>query len=108
MLQNTLQKVVVPPSVQPNDVAALIQSMNSVNVDIVFHQSELPPLETQNQNDYLMIMVVINKCGIKHTLVDNGSMLNVCSINLLDKVGVDNTKIQLDSLSTYGFDNVGK
>lgn len=49
MLQNYLQKFVVPPSVQPIDVAALIENMNKPNLDIFFHQSELPPLETQKK-----------------------------------------------------------
>lgn len=53
-------------------------------------------------------MVVINKCGIKITLIDNGSTLNFCSVNLLDMIGVDKAKIELDFLSIHGFDNVGK
>lgn len=65
MLQNSLQKVIIPPSVQPNNVASLIQCMNSVNIDIVFHQNELPPMEIQKQNEAFMVMTVIKKCGIK-------------------------------------------
>jgi hypothetical protein len=55
-----------------------------------------------------MIIAKYDCWGIKITLVDNGSTLNMCSVSLLGILGVDKSRIQLNSLSIRGFDNVGK
>jgi hypothetical protein len=44
MLKTTLQQMMVTPDAIRNDVVALIQGMNVVNVDIIFYKHELPPL----------------------------------------------------------------
>jgi hypothetical protein len=46
--------------------------MQVKRLDIIFPQHELPFPEVQNQYEALMIMVVINKSGIRCTLIDNG------------------------------------
>jgi hypothetical protein len=83
MLKTVLQQVVVPPSANLNDIAIIIEGMN---VDIVFHESELLPLEVKKQNEAFMIIVKVDKWNIKRTLIDNGSTLNVCIVKLLDKI----------------------
>lgn len=103
MLQIALQQVPIPSNVQPNDIAALIQGLNA---NIVFHQSELPALEVQKQNETFITLSQYKFTGIKRTLFDNGSTLNVCSIRLLDRLCVDKSQIQLNSLSLKGFDNI--
>lgn len=55
-----------------------------------------------------MIIVIINKTGIRHTLVDVGSMLNVCSIELLPKINIDLSSLNTSSVDIHGFDNVGR
>lgn len=55
-----------------------------------------------------MIMVVINKIGVRHTLIDNGLGINVCSNDLLIKLGMDRSLIQPNALSIHGFDDVGR
>lgn len=98
----------VPPRTQLNDVEILIENMNSPNLDIIFHQNEFPPLEMQKKNDALMIVAIINRFGIRRTLIDNGLGIDICSVNILDKIGMDITLIQLVDLSIKGFDNVGR
>jgi hypothetical protein len=89
-------------------VATLIQGMNTVNIDITFHQHELPPLEMRKKNDSFMIISIYNRLGIKISLIENSLTLNVCSVTLLDRLGVDKSRIEPDFLSIQGFDNVGK
>lgn len=38
MLQTTLQQIMVPPNTNSNNVVALVQGINVINLDIVFHQ----------------------------------------------------------------------
>jgi hypothetical protein len=99
ILHTALQKNLVPLSTNVSDVAALIHGMNLVNVEINFHQHELPPLEMRNKNDAFMIISIYNRLGIKRTLVDNRSTLNVCSVTLLDRFGMDKSRIEPNSLS---------
>lgn len=40
-------------------------------------------------------------------MIDNGSTLNVCGIDLLHKIKVDTSLIKLDKLKIHGFDNLG-
>jgi hypothetical protein len=63
MLQTALQKVIKTPNKRENDVAALIQEMNVINVDITFHQHEFPPLDMQKRNDAFVIIENIRKKG---------------------------------------------
>lgn len=65
-------------------------------------------VRSEKKNEAFMIIALINQLVIKRTLVENDSTLNVCSINLLDKIKVDKIQIQPDSLSIRGFDNIGK
>jgi hypothetical protein len=53
-----------------------------------------------------MIMVRINKTGVRHTHIDNGSSFNVCSMDLLDKLSVDKNLIEHNDLCICGFDNI--
>lgn len=46
----------------------------------------------------LMTFFLINGHVIRCTLVDNGTALNMCSIDLLHKIKVDTSLIQPDSL----------
>jgi hypothetical protein len=45
MLKTSLQKVMITPNVSTNDVSNFIQRMNVINVEIIFHQHEILPLE---------------------------------------------------------------
>lgn len=45
-----------------------------------------------------MIIALVNQIGIKRTLVDNGSTLNVCSVILLEKIDMDKSGILPDSV----------
>jgi hypothetical protein len=85
--------------VKLSNVVALIQGMNVSDIDINFHHHELPPLEMRKKNYAFMIIAKFNRKGIKKTLIDNGSTLNVCSVSLLDRIDLDKVGIQLDSLS---------
>jgi hypothetical protein len=55
-----------------------------------------------------MIKVIINDTTVRHTLIDNGADLNICSIDLLEKISVDKKLIQLNDVKIYGFDNVNR
>lgn len=46
------------------------------------------------QKEALMIVVSLNKSRIMHTIIDNGLGLNICSINLIHKLGVDKNLIE--------------
>jgi hypothetical protein len=108
MLQTTFQKVPLNPNTNTNDVETLVQKMNTINENITFLQHELPPLGMRKINDAFVIIARYKKKGIKRTLVDNGFSLNVCSMNLLDRLGVEKSEIRLNSLSIKGFNNMGK
>lgn len=94
LIQEASKKVVSPPCTRLND--------------IMFLQDELPSLEVKNKSDSLMITPCIYEHKIKDTFIDNGSNLNVCSINLLDKINWDYSFLQPNSLNVCGFDNVNR
>lgn len=75
---------------------------------IVFTWDELPSPKIQNQYDPLMIMVIIHDSFIRWTLVDNGSSLSVCGLDLLDKINVDRSLFEPSSITIWGFYNVAK
>jgi hypothetical protein len=89
ILQTTLQQVVVSSSTNAKYVVTLIQGMNAVNVEMNFHQDELPPLEMRKKNNAFMIISNYDGWGIKITLVDNESTLNVYSVTLFDRLGME-------------------
>lgn len=55
-----------------------------------------------------MIMVNVNTIGIRHTLANTGSALNIFGINLLPKIKFDSYSLATSSLYICGFDNVGR
>lgn len=69
MIQEALQQVMIPSNTNLNDVVVLIQGMNGMKLDIVFHQSELPPLEIQKKHEAFNIIVQVNRIAIKQTLL---------------------------------------
>ncbi|GLJ49633.1 hypothetical protein SUGI_1053010 [Cryptomeria japonica] len=108
MLQDALKDLNVPPLNTSSNIASLVNSVMNPKAQIVFTQDELPTSEIQHQYDPLMIVVIMKDTAIRRTLVDNGSSLNVCSINLLHKMNVDTSLIESDSRPIRGFDNVAK
>lgn len=78
------------------------------NIDIFFHQSELPSLDVQKNNDSFIIIAQYKIKGIKIPLIDIGYALNVCSLSLLDRLDIDQSTIRLDYFSIKGFENVKK
>ncbi|MFV0116834.1 hypothetical protein ACNF33_13960, partial [Staphylococcus aureus] len=54
------------------------------------------------------IVPFVNGIGIRCTLVDIGSKVNVFIIDLLPKIKMDPSSLSTSSLSLHGFDNVGK
>lgn len=60
MLQYALKTLDVPPTVTPNNMASLIDSMTTPKAQITFSQDELPSHEVQHQYGPLMIIVLIN------------------------------------------------
>lgn len=82
--------------------------MTTHKAQIVFIQDELPSHEVQCHYHPLMIVILINNNAIRQTIVDNGSGLNICSINLLHKIMVDTSLIKPNSLTIFGFDNVAR
>jgi len=72
MLQEAIQKVNVPPSIRPNNVASLFSCMHATMTYILFQQHELPPIEVQNQYEPLMIFVIINRMSMRRTMIDGG------------------------------------
>lgn len=52
-----------------------------------------------------MIIVNIN-INIRLALVDIGSTLNICNIDLLPKIKIDSAYLATSSLIIHGFDNV--
>lgn len=108
MLQDALKTLNVPSAVTSNNMASLINSITTPKAQIVFTQDEFPSNEIQQQYDPLMIMVIIIDSVIRQTLVDNGSSLNICSINLLHRINAYTSLTKPNSLSICGFNNVGK
>lgn len=81
---------------------------SSKSNDITFSKDELPSIEVKNRDDPLMITSCIYEQKIRGNLVDNGSALNICCVDLLDKINWDYSSIQPDHLCVRGFDNVLK
>lgn len=73
MLQETLQKILLPASARPMDVNVLMAHIFPDFLNITFYLQELPPPYVQKKLDPLMIIVNINDIGIRRTLVDAGS-----------------------------------
>ena len=76
--------------------------------DILFNQKDLPSKEVQNQYDSLMVAITINKSIIHRNLIDNGSRLNVCSMDMLKEININLSTIQPDNVPIRGFDNISK
>lgn len=74
--------------------------MQPTNLDITFPQHDLPMFEVQKKHAALIIFVFFNKTRIRCTLIDNGLVLNVFSIDLLDKLVLDKNLIQPYYIST--------
>lgn len=55
-----------------------------------------------------MVAVLVNGNLIRRTLIDNGSGLNVCSLDMLKAINVDMSTMKLDNLPICGFDNISK
>ncbi|GLJ11025.1 hypothetical protein SUGI_0140700 [Cryptomeria japonica] len=108
MLQDALKDLNVPPPNTSSNIASLVNSVMNPKAQIVFAQDELPISEIHHQYDRLMIVVIMKDTTIRRTLVDNGSGLNVCSINLLHKMNVDTSLIEPDSRPIRGFDKLAK
>ncbi|XP_059075329.1 uncharacterized protein LOC131079089 [Cryptomeria japonica] len=77
MLQEALQKIFLPSFARSDDVNALMDHIRADLPNITFYSHELPPPEVRNLVDMLMIIVHVNGVGIRQTLVDMGSTLNV-------------------------------
>lgn len=108
MLLNALQKIDAPPSIKLKDVAALFNYIHTTNLSTTFPQHELPPPKIQNQYDALMIVVCINDHAIRHIIINNGSFLNVCSIQIFHRMGVDIFLIKINNRYIHGFDKIGE
>lgn len=55
-----------------------------------------------------MVSIIINKSIIHRTLIDNGSGLNVCSMDMLKAIKDDLSTIQPDKVPICVFDNIDK
>lgn len=80
------------------DVNELMDHIRANTFNITFYPHELLPPEVRILANRLMIIVHVNGVGIRRTLVDTGSTLNVCSSDLLPKIKVD-----LNTLATSSF-----
>ena len=54
--------------------------------DITFSQDELPSIVVRNRDYPLIITPCIYNKNIRGTLIDHGLALNICFVDLLDKV----------------------
>lgn len=108
MLQEALQKILLPSFARPPNVNALMDHIHADSPNITFYPHELPSPEVRNLVDPLMIIVHVNSIGIRQTLVDIGSALDVCGVDLLPKIKVDPNSLASSSLFICGFDNSGK
>lgn len=66
--------------------------------NITFYPHEVPPPKVRNLADPLMIIVHVNGIGIRRTLVDTGSTLNIFGLDLLPKIKVDPNSLVVSSL----------
>ena len=55
-----------------------------------------------------MVAVTINKRVIRRTLIDNGSRINICSMDMLKEINVNPSIIQPDNVLVCVFDNISK
>lgn len=90
------------------DVDALIAHICVDSPNITFYSQELLPSEVEKQSDPLIIIVNINNIGIRCTLIDVGSTLNKCSIDLSPKINIDPSSLNASSIGIHGFDNVSR
>lgn len=79
----------IQASMKLNNVTSSFYPTQVTQFEITFSKHEFPSLKTQNKNEALMIKAIINEIVVRHTLIDNGVEINVCSIDLLDKIGMD-------------------
>lgn len=108
MLQETLQKILLPSFVRPTYVNALMDHIHADSLNITFYLHELLPLEVTSLADPLMKIIHVNSIGIRRTLVDTSSALNVCGLDLFPKIKVDPNSLATFSLFNWGFDKSGK
>jgi hypothetical protein len=108
-LKKALATLSTPPPNQEN-VNAFLPCMHVTPgpPDIVFNQKDLPSQEVQKQYDALMVVVTINKSIIHRTLIDNGSGLNICSMDMLKSIKANLSTSQPDNNLIRGFDNIDK
>lgn len=65
MLQEALQKIILPSFVRLANVNALMDHICADSLNINFYPHELPPPEVRNLVDPLMIIVHANYVGIR-------------------------------------------
>lgn len=87
---------------------ALMDHIWADSPNITFYLHELLPPKVRNLANHLMIIFHVNGVGIRRTLVDIGSKLNVCRLDFLPKIKVDPKSLAASSLYIRGFDNYGK
>lgn len=75
VLQEALQKILLPSSPRPTYVNVLIDHIQEDSPNITFYPHEILPPKVQNQEDPLMIIVYVNNINIRKTLIDTSSTL---------------------------------
>lgn len=108
-LKKALNTLPTPPPNQDN-INSILECMHAtlINPKIIFTQDDFPSKDVQAHCDSLMVVVLINENLIRRTLIDNGSGLNVCSMDILKAIKDDMSTVKPYNIPIHGFDNIAK
>lgn len=98
VLQEALQKILLPSSARLTDVDALMDHIHADVSNITFDPHEFLPSKVRNLAHPLMIIVHVNGVGIRQMLVDTSFALKFCGLDLLPKIKVDPNYLATSSL----------
>ncbi|XP_019248447.1 PREDICTED: uncharacterized protein LOC109227704 [Nicotiana attenuata] len=104
-LMKILNEAHVPDKISVNHLEKIA---NKIEVNrVTFFDDELPVKGTEN-NRALYLTVKCEDSVVTRVLIDNGSSANICPLSTLNKLKVDDERIQKNSICVRGFDGGGK
>ena len=102
ILMEVLKKAQVPEDMLAKTLAAVASAV-FIEPTLFFTDLELAPLERRTLP--LSVTVMINNYKLTGVLVDTGATLNVCSLDTLHLIGLQESQLCPVALTVSGYDN---
>ncbi|OVA10691.1 hypothetical protein BVC80_641g5 [Macleaya cordata] len=99
----------VPTTITPEELAGTVAQVGKLNL-MTFSDEDLPS-EGKGHNQALQITIGCNGYWVPHVLIDNGSGVNICTLDMTKMICVTEENIALGNYITRivrGFDNEKK